>query len=83
MFDSSPRYPVNGGQLPSRPASTLGVKAGNLREILRDIRELNNLGIYVGNVQATNFKGGKLVDFGLSSTVPHCIMESLDKEGGS
>ena len=58
-----------------------GVNSGNLREILRDIRALNNLGIYVGDVQAANFKGGKLVDFSLSSTVPHCIMESLDEDG--
>ena len=56
-----------------------GVNAGNLREILRDIRALNKLGIYVGDVRADNFKGGKVVDFGLSSTVPHCILKSMDE----
>jgi hypothetical protein len=56
-----------------------GVNAGNLREILRDIRALNKLGIYVADVRADNFRGGKLIDFGLSITVPHCIMESLDE----
>jgi hypothetical protein len=58
-----------------------GVNTKNLRGILRDIRALNKLGIYIGDVRADNFKGGKLVDFGSSSTVPHCIMESLDQEG--
>ncbi|KAH6847092.1 kinetochore Sim4 complex subunit FTA2-domain-containing protein [Chaetomium sp. MPI-CAGE-AT-0009] len=58
-----------------------GVNAGNIRQILRDIRALNRLGIYVGDVRADNFKAGKIVDFGLSSTVPHCIMKSLDEVG--
>jgi hypothetical protein len=57
-----------------------GVEAGNLREILRDIRELNELGIYVADVRADNFRGGKLVDFGLANTEPHCIMKSLNED---
>lgn len=59
----------------------IGVNAGNLREILRDIRALNKLGIYVADVRADNFRGGKLIDFGSSSTEPHCILDSLDEEG--
>lgn len=58
-----------------------GVNTRNLREILRDIRALNKLRIYVGDIRADNFKAGKIVDFGLSSTEPHCIMESLDDVG--
>jgi hypothetical protein len=58
-----------------------GVNARNLRQILRDIRALNKLGIYVGDVRADNFKEGKVVDFGLSSTEPHCILDSLNEEG--
>lgn len=58
-----------------------GVDAGSLRGILRDIRALNKLGIYVGDVRTDNYKAGKLVDFGLSSTEPHCIMKSLDEVG--
>ena len=58
-----------------------GVNAGRLREILRDIRALNKLGIYVGDVRTDNFRAGKLVDLGMSSTEPHCIMKSLGKVG--
>ncbi|KAK3291896.1 kinetochore Sim4 complex subunit FTA2-domain-containing protein [Chaetomium fimeti] len=58
-----------------------GVNVGNLREILRDIRALNKLGIYVSDVRTDNFKAGKIVDFGLSSTEPHCIMKALDEVG--
>jgi hypothetical protein len=58
-----------------------GVNQKSIRGILRDIRALNKLGIYVGDVRADNFRGGKLVDFGLSSTEPHCIMKALDKVG--
>jgi len=54
-----------------------GVNAGSVRQILRDIRALNKLGVYVGDVRTDNFKAGKLVDFGLSFTEPHCIMEAL------
>jgi hypothetical protein len=58
-----------------------GVNQKSIRGILRDIRALNKLGIYVGDVRADNFRGGKLVDFGLSSTEPHCIMKALDNVG--
>jgi hypothetical protein len=58
-----------------------GVNAGSLREILRDIRALNKLGIYVSDVRTDNFKAGKIVDFGSSSTEPHCIIKSLDEVG--
>lgn len=58
-----------------------GVNAGSLHGILRDLRALHKLGIYIGDVRTDNFKEGKVVDFGLSSTEPHCIMKSLDEVG--
>jgi hypothetical protein len=51
-----------------------GVNSKTARKILRDIRALNKLGIYIGDVRADNFKAGRLVDFGSSQTAkPHCI----------
>jgi hypothetical protein len=58
-----------------------GINARSIRKILRDIQTLNKLGIYVGDVRTDNFSAGKLVDFGLSSTEPHCILESFGQVG--
>ena len=57
-----------------------GVNAGSVCGILGDIRALNQLGIYIGDVRADNFKAGKCVDFGLSLTEPHWKMELSDEE---
>lgn len=51
----------------------------SLRKILRDIRSLNKLGIYVRDIRADNFRAGQLVNFGLSHTEPHCVLDSLDE----
>ncbi len=56
-----------------------GVNTRSLRKILRDIRSLNKLGVYIRDIRADNFKAGQLVDFGLSRTEPHCVLDSLDE----
>ena len=56
-----------------------GINTRTLRRILRDIRSLNKLGIYVRDIRTDNFKAGQLVDFGLSRTEPHCVLDSLDE----
>lgn len=42
--------------------------------IRKDIQELNRLKVYNLDVRKDNFRDGKLVDFGLSRTEPHCFI---------
>jgi hypothetical protein len=56
-----------------------GVNAGSLHGILRDIRALNEFGIYVCDVRTDNFKAGKYVDFGLSLTEPHWKLSNEER----
>ncbi|KAL8672572.1 MAG: hypothetical protein Q9168_002977 [Polycauliona sp. 1 TL-2023] len=45
------------------------------RRILRDLKKIRKLGIYVMDIKPDNYKGGLLVDFSIAITEPHFILE--------
>lgn len=55
-----------------------GLNSKTIRKVLKDIRLLNEEGIYNGDIRAENFRNGQLVDFGSAWTEPHRILEALD-----
>jgi hypothetical protein len=44
-----------------------------IKRMLKDLRALHSLGIYVMDVKIENYVGGKLVDFSVSCTEPHHV----------
>lgn len=49
-------------------------KKSIVRGMLADLRSLRNMTIFVRDVRADNYCGGKLVDFSVSWTVPHLML---------
>ena len=45
-----------------------------VRGMLSDLRSLRNMTIFVRDVRADNYRGGKLVDFSVSWTAPHLML---------
>ncbi|KAI1273104.1 kinetochore Sim4 complex subunit FTA2-domain-containing protein [Xylaria sp. FL0933] len=57
------------------------VHAGNVRRAWRSVHLLNDgLKVYNMDIQAANFIGYRLVDFGSSWTEPHKLLDYLEKE---
>jgi len=56
-----------------------GICAKNMRRVLADIRQLNQLKIYNKDIRSQNYRDGLLVDFGSSWTEPHRILDALDE----
>ena len=50
------------------------------KRILRNIKTLNALGVYVFDVRSQNIVGGKLVDFSASWTEPHVLFQTRDDD---
>jgi len=44
-----------------------------LKSMLRELRALHSLKVYVMDISWQNYKGGHLVDFSSSFTEPHCM----------
>lgn len=42
--------------------------------MLRDLKSLRRMALFVRDVKESNYKGGKLVDFSVSWTAPHIMM---------
>ncbi|KAI1176028.1 kinetochore Sim4 complex subunit FTA2-domain-containing protein [Nemania sp. FL0916] len=57
-----------------------GLTSKNVRQALRRVKRLNEIGIYNGDVRGDNFRGGYLVDFGTAQTEPHCLLDILDED---
>lgn len=45
-----------------------------VRGMLADLRSLRNMTVFVRDIRADNYCGGKLVDFSVSWTVPHLML---------
>lgn len=58
-----------------------GLDSKNIRKAFDRVHSLNEMKIYNRDVRAVNFKNCLLVDFGLSWTEPHKILEALGKDG--
>ncbi|KAK5635511.1 hypothetical protein RRF57_011223 [Xylaria bambusicola] len=64
--------------------SPVKVYPRNIRRAWRSVNPLNNcLDLYNIDVKADDFIGYKLVDFGLSWTEPHKLLDFLGEEGGN
>jgi len=49
-------------------------KNNMVRGMLADLRSLRNITVFVRDIRADNYCGGKLVDFSVSWTVPHLML---------
>ncbi|KAI3338388.1 kinetochore Sim4 complex subunit FTA2-domain-containing protein [Ustulina deusta] len=58
----------------------VGLNARKIRKAFERVYALNQLKIYNRDVRAANFVNCRLVDFGLSWTQPHEILEALAKD---
>lgn len=47
-------------------------------KMLRDLKRLNEMGIYQKDVRAANYKNGLLVDFSVACTEPHWRIDMLE-----
>lgn len=55
-------------------SSDPGITYKTIKDIRKDILDLNRLEVYNTDVRKHNFCDGKLVDFGSSITTPHCFI---------
>lgn len=51
-----------------------------ISSIEKGIAFLNGLGIYNMDISLQNFRGGRIVDFGLSYTEPHALLDAQDSD---
>lgn len=49
--------------------------------MLGDLRSLRKIGIYVQDIRGDNYRGGKLVDFSVSWTIPHIMLSDKLRNG--
>ena len=60
-----------------------GIHYETIKNTLKDIKALNELGIYKLDVRVDNYRDGKLVDFGSSWTEEHNILSAMDDESAA
>lgn len=46
-----------------------------IARMLRDLKSLRRMALFVRDVKESNYKGGKLVDFSISWTAPHIMLD--------
>ena len=51
-----------------------------IKQMLKDLMDLRNMYVYVRDVRADNYLGGKLVDFSSSWTAPHVLVSTYVRD---
>lgn len=54
-------------------------KRPNIRRMRDDLWTLHGIGVYPRDIYPRNYRGGLLLDFGQSFTVPHCAIKVLPR----
>jgi len=49
--------------------------------MLGDLRSLRKIRIYIQDIRENNYRGGKLVDFSVSWTIPHIMLSDKLRNG--
>ena len=48
----------------------------NLKRMVKDLRTLRNMPLFVRDVRVDNYRGGKLLDFSIAWTAPHVMLDT-------
>lgn len=62
------------------PVPGINTKIRSVRQMIQDIRVMNENGLYPLDIQAGNYRGGLLVDFGQALTEPSCVFDVVEKD---